>query len=281
MGWRVWLVVLGMMMGGAGYVGGQSLTMGSGLNQDCIAMNIQHDICWTSSIPPVPYPCAHLRFWQPKWIVETQAGYANLGGDHFHFHEAKVKPVDSGFAFNDPCTSCVVPTLNAVVDHFYSSVDDPEWKTAQSATAMPTAVDLQRIGMWGRLYPRVGYVIQNSPLSASGLAATRAFSLARQPVDLWPVAAKYRLSGCTLPQCGPIVPPASPPAVNFLPCMNLEVPARRGCRNAGVDLSAFDQAAADGAYKWVVWKRRRCTLPMPLQWCAYQLEGLGRDTTCF
>ena len=101
-----------------------------------------------------------------------------------------MKPVDQGFAFNDPCMGCVVPTLNAVVDHFYDSRDDPEWKTAQRATPMPTAVDLQRIGWWGRLYPRVGYVTHNSPLSASGLAATRAFSLARQPVDLWPVAGK-------------------------------------------------------------------------------------------
>ena len=46
-------------------------------------MSIREDICWTSSIPPVPYPCAHLSFWQPKWIVETHAGYANLGGNHF------------------------------------------------------------------------------------------------------------------------------------------------------------------------------------------------------
>ncbi|MDE0204530.1 MAG: hypothetical protein OXP66_00665 [Candidatus Tectomicrobia bacterium] len=279
--WRLWLLGAVAMVGAAEYASAQ-LTMGGGLNKDCIDMNIQEDICWTSSIPPVPYPCAHLRFWQPKWIVQTHAGYANLGGDHFHFHHGKVKPVDQGFAFNDPCMGCVVPTLNAVVDHFYDSRDDPEWKTAQRASAMPTAVDLQRIGWWGRLYPRVGYATHTSPLSASGLAATRAFSLARQPVDLWPVAGKYRLDGCQLPQCGPIVPPASPPAVGFLPCMNLEVPARRGCYNAGVNLlNAFDQAASDGRYKWVVWKRRRCTLPMPLQACAYALEGLPKDNSCF
>ena len=64
--------------------------------------------------------------------------------------------------------------------------------------------------------------------------------------------------------------------------MNLEIPARRGCRNAGVNLlNAFDQAATDGRYKWVVWKRRRCTLPMPLQACAYALEGLRKDNRCF
>ena len=270
------LAVLGMGSAEA------QLSMGSGLNKDCIKMSIREDICWTSSIPPVPYPCAHLRYWQPKWIVETRAGYANLGGESFHFHNAKVKPVDQGFAFNDPCRSCVVPTLNAVVDHFYDSRNDPEWKTAQSASVMPTAVDLQRIGLWGRLYPRVGYVTHPSTLAASGLAATRGFSLARQPVDLWPVSGKYRLDGCQLPSCGPIVPPASPPAVGFLPCMNLETPVRRGCHPAGVNLlSSFDRAAADGRYKWVIWKKRRCTLPMPLQWCAYSLEGLRKNSTCF
>ena len=258
------------------------LTMGSGLNDACIKMRIREDICWTGGPFPVPYPCAHLSFWQPKWIVETKSTFANQGEPHFHFHDAKVKPVNQGFAFNDPCQSCVVPTLNAVVDHFYDSKSDPEWKTAQSASAMPTAVDLQRIGFWGRLYPRVGYVTPPSTLAASGLAATRGFSLARQPVDLWPVAGKYRLDACQPPSCGPIVPPASPPAVGFLPCMNLEVPARRGCHHAGVNLlGIFDRAAADGRYKWVIWKKRRCTLPMPLQWCAYALEGLNEDSMCY
>ena len=270
-------VVLALVLG-TGSASGQ-LTIGSGLNRSCIDMSVQEDVCWTSSIPPVPYPCAHLRFWQPKWIVETEAGYANLGGEHFHFHHAKVKPVTQLFAFNDPCQSCVVPTINAVVDHFFDSRDDDDWHSAQSTSAMPTAVDLMRIGFWGRAYPRVGYATHPSPLAASGLVATRAFNLARQPVDLWPVAAKYRLDGCQLPECGPIVPPAN---VGFLPCMNLETPARRGCHNAGVNLlNVFDRAAADGRYKWVIWKKRRCTLPMPLQACAYALEGLSKDNSCF
>ena len=159
---------------------------------------------------------------------------------------------------------------------------------------MPAAVtrslqgDHQRIGWWGRLYPRVRDTpTHTSPLSAFGAGGlvvlnAPAFSLARQPVDLWPVAGKYRLDGCRLPQCGPIVPPASPPAVGLLPCMNLEVPARRGCHNAGVNLlNAFDQAAADGRYKWVVWKRRRCTLPMPLQACALRPGGAGKGQQLF
>ena len=258
------------------------LTLGGDLNPACINMRIVEDICWTSGVIPVPYPCAHLSFWMPKWIVDTQAGYANLGGQHFHFHDATVKPVTQGFAINDPCRGCLVPTLNAVVSHFYDSRSDGDWHAAQSTAAMPLPIDLMRVGIWGRAYPRVGYVTHPSPASASGLAATRAFNIARYPFDLWPDAGNYRLNGCRLPDCGPLLPNALPPQVGPLPCLNLERPVRHGCHNAGLDLrSVFDRASANGAYTWVVWKRKRCTLPMPLQACAYQLEGLSKNNRCF
>ncbi|MDE0207703.1 MAG: hypothetical protein OXP66_16940 [Candidatus Tectomicrobia bacterium] len=56
---KVWIIASVLVMVGMGSVEAQ-LSMGSGLNKDCIKMSIQHDICWTSSIPPLPYPCAHL-----------------------------------------------------------------------------------------------------------------------------------------------------------------------------------------------------------------------------
>ena len=253
---------------------GQGLTMGGDLNPACISMRIVYDICWTTSIPPVPYPCAHLRFWQPKWTVETRADYANLGaGRHFHFHDAKVKPVTQGFAFNDPCRSCIVPTLNAIVPYFYHSKEDPGWHREQSTSRMPLAIDAMRVGWWGRNYPRVGYVTHTSPVSSSGLAATRAFNIARSPFDLWPNPGNLRN----------LYAPLIPNAVGIaLPCMNLEDPARCPCHRAGFDMrNVFDRAAPDGRYKWVIWKPRRCTLPLPLQWCAEVLNGLPKANRCF
>ncbi len=265
------------LVAGAG-VSRAQLVIGADVNRACIGMRIVERICWgTDALGlPVPYPCADLSFWQPKWVVETRAGYANLGGRHFHFHDARVEPVTQGFAFNDPCRSCAVPTLNAIVTHFYDSRDDGDWHAAQSTSAMPAAIDVMRVGWWGRAYPRVGYVTHPSPLSASGLAATRAFNIARYPFDLWPEAGNLR------DLRAPILPNALPPLVGPLPCMNLESPSRRGCHNAGVDLrGVFEQASADGAYRWVIWKRKRCTLPIPLQACAYALEGLRKNNRCF
>ena len=244
------------------------LSIGSDLNPDCINMRIVYTTCGV-----IPYPCAKIRFWQPKWIVKTTAdkGFANAGGQHFHFHDARVEPVTQGFAFSDPCAGCVVPTLNAVVDHFYDSKDDPEWKTAQKGQAMPPEVANLNMLFWGGAYPRVGYVNHPSPACASGLAAVRAFNIARQPFDLWPNQGNLRNT------YAPLLPNA---ANIILPCMNMEKPRRMVCHRAGhLDkpwLLPVAPTSADGEYKWVIWKRRRCTLPLPLNWCAEELNGKAK-----
>ena len=244
------------------------LSIGSDLNPDCINMRIRYTTCGV-----IPYPCAKIRFWQPKWIVKTTAdeGFANAGGQHFHFNNARVEPVSQGFAFNDPCRGCAVPTLNSLVTHFYDSKDDPEWKTAQKGQAMPAQIANLKMLFWGGAYPRVGYVNHPSPACASGLAAVRAFNIARQPFDLWPNQGNLRNT------FAPIVPNA---ANIILPCMNMEKPKRMVCHRAGhLDkplLLPIAPSSPDGEYKWVIWKRKRCTLPLPLNWCADALNGYAK-----
>ena len=64
------------------------LSIGSAVNPGCISMRITYSTCGI-----IPYPCAHISFWEPKWIVTTRAEKANQGGQHYHFHNAVVKPV--------------------------------------------------------------------------------------------------------------------------------------------------------------------------------------------
>jgi len=258
--------VLTVLLAASALPASAQLSIGSDLNPDCINMRIHYTMCGI-----IPYPCAKIRFWQPKWIVKTTEDFANAGGQHYHFNNARVEPVTQGFAFNDPCAGCVVPTLNAVVTHFYDSKDDSEWKTAQKGQAMPPEIANLKMLFWGGAYPRVGYVNHPSPACASGLAAVRAFNIARQPLDLWPNQGNLRST------YAPIVPNA---ANIVLPCMNMEKPRRMVCHRAGhLDkpwLLPIAPTSPDGEYRWVIWKRKRCTLPLPLNWCAEQLNNKAK-----
>ena len=96
------------------------LTIGGGVNQGCISMRITYSTCGI-----IPYPCAHISFWEPRWIVTTtpafSGGVQNQGKPHYHLQGAVVRPVNHLFRFNDPCTGCTVPTLAALVPAFYES----------------------------------------------------------------------------------------------------------------------------------------------------------------
>ena len=248
------------------------LSIGAGVNQGCIAMRITYSTCGI-----IPYPCAYLSFWQPKWIVTTtpafSGGVQNQGKPHYHLHNAVVRPVNHLFQFNDPCTGCTVPTLAALVPAFYESRTDPAWRTAQSPFMTPEITAL-RIGVWGGAYPRVGYVTHPTPVVASALAAVRAFNIARQPIDLWPVQGLVR-------RTIPLVPSAQ--GVGPFPCMCRRLtPIPPFCFRAGFDMGSLmtSPQSPTGVYEWVIWKRKTCTVPLPLNWCAEALNGLPKLNFC-
>ena len=268
------VAALALLLGTHIFPAAAALSIGAGVNQSCISMRIVYTTCGI-----IPYPCAKISFWQPKWIVSTTAGgapgfggVANQGGTHYHFHNAVVRPVNHLFQFNDPCTGCTVPTLAGLVPAFYVSHADPAWRLAQSPVPPPPPLP---IGFWGGAYPRVGYVRHPTPVVASALAAVRAFNIARQPIDLWPV------SGLVRPTI-PLVPTAQ--GVGLLPCMSRRfTPIPPGCFSAGFDAMtlAVSPASPTGIYEWVIWKRRQCYVPFPLNWCAEALNGLPKLNACF
>jgi len=272
--WIVWAVALVLGLGGVSP--SAALFIGSGVNQGCISMRITYSTCGI-----IPYPCAYLSFWQPKWIVTTRATQETTGRPHYHFHHAVVRPVDYLFTFSDPCAGCVVPTPASVVPAFYESVTDPGWRAAQAPVMTPAVQGLwigpipPLPGAWGPSYPRVGYVNHPTPVVASGLAAVRAFNIARQPIDLWPV------QGLVRPTI-PLVPHAQ--GVGLYPCMCRRfTPIPPGCFSAGFDLGTLmpSPASPTGVYEWVIWKRRSCVLPLPLNLCAESLNALPKLNACF
>ena len=269
--WIICAVALALVMGGVSP--SAAVVFGGGVNQSCINMRITYSTCGI-----IPYPCAHISFWQPKWIVSTTAGFSggvqNQGRPHYHLQNAVVRPVDHLFTFSDPCAGCVVPTPASLVPAFYESHADPAWRTAQ-APLMPPEITALRIGVWGGAYPRVGYVTHPTPVVASALAAVRAFNIARQPVDLWPV------SGLVRPTI-PLVPQAQ--GVGLFPCMSRRfTPIPPGCFSAGFDGGTLmvSPTPPTGVYEWVIWKRRTCTLPLPLNLCAGSLNALPKLNACF
>ena len=269
--WIICAVALALVMGGVSP--SAAVVFGGGVNQSCINMRITYSTCGI-----IPYPCAHISFWQPKWIVSTTAGFSggvqNQGRPHYHLQNAVVRPVDHLFTFSDPCAGCVVPTPASLVPAFYESHTDPAWRTAQ-APLMPPEITALRIGVWGGAYPRVGYVTHPTPVVASALAAVRAFNIARQPVDLWPV------SGLVRPTI-PLVPQAQ--GVGLFPCMSRRfTPIPPGCFSAGFDGGTLmvSPTPPTGVYEWVIWKRRTCTLPLPLNLCAESLNALPKINACF
>lgn len=291
-------LLLFVLMGFANVAWGQLFDDAWDANDKCIDLKINYRVCGTC---PFCWPCADIKYWVPKWVVEAGRKPEKQGTGKLHFYHVKVMPATRGL-FQQPCNEnksciggCFRPTLGAVVDHFYDSRSDDDWLLANermtSDRGMPPWATFMTVapptGTWGRTLPRAGHVIHTSPLAASGMAALRGFNISRYPYDLWPQEGRYRLDACRLPDCGPLVPNAQFPEVGPFPCMQLEKPKRLGCAAAGFDFSNAFRAAGtayekgeDGQYTWVIWKHRRCTCPVPLGICAEQLRGLGDDNRC-
>jgi TraU protein len=237
-------------------------------------------------------PCLSVEYWQPGWLVETVkkpgtstipllgdvlnavlsaasflpfggGGAANATGSgqtNLHFSEAHV------YSFPDlggPCTGCV-PKLDSLVIHYASELD-PRWRIA---TSLPSPLDLLPvfgvIGVWQRMYPRVGFAIHGSPPVASGIAAVRALDIAFNPAGLPP--------NIEVPP-RPILSPSGGTST----CMQLASPRPTFCFPAGTPPPLWDNAVVSpfGNYSWIVWRRRSCCVDPSRTTCGITMPGVG------
>ena len=138
-----------------------------------------------------------------------------------------------------------------VVDESASELTPAPGKAPSGSCKMKPlgAFDYWRIappfGNWGRALPRTGHVIHSNKIAAAGLAALRAFNVARYPVEVWPQEGFLRLP-LSNPDVGgpaPIGQPAIFPWVGPFPCTHLLNNSLTGLQGtqafpAGVDLAS-------------------------------------------
>ena len=230
----------------------------------------------------IPYPCAYISFWQPKWIVSTRATQETTGRPHYHFHHAVVRPVDHLFTFTDPCSGCVVPTPAAVVPAFYESVTDPAWRTAQAPVMSPSVQSLwigpipPLPGAWGAQLSARG--LREPPVAGGGVGAGCGAGVQHRPAARGPVARARAWYGRRSRWC-----PKRKAWGHTRACAGRFTPVPPGCFRAGFDLGTLipSPASPTGTYEWVIWKRRTCVLPVPVNWCAEALNGLPKLNACF
>lgn len=152
--------------------------------------------------------------------------------DDFYFYKSGCVMASGGnVCRKDPCW--------AKETHLHvGAVGTVDWdRCANDVGASPG--DLKSIGLfvafnipppypfgWGNALPRTGFVTHTSAGAASGLAALRAFNVARYPTDVWPQFGFMRtpvthFNEDALKGPAPIGQPAMYPFVGPFPCMHL------------------------------------------------------------
>lgn len=200
-----------------------------------------------------PRPCVFLRYWQPALLINTQEYVGITAGAQDRFHETRVWPFP--IRAIDPA-GCLFPcpdqqrslSLEGLLPYYLSDID-PLWRSA-------TWVPRTRVGAWGFLEPRVGWVAGSQAL-ASALTAYRGADIATN-------------SGF-----GRILFGTAGYRVSLTDNINLGYPKLSMCLKPGAPLPGWETGAGtrDGHFLWVYWKQKTCCID-PEQICAGGLAGL-------
>jgi hypothetical protein len=242
-----------------------------------------------------PYtPCVVVSYWEPAWLIETvkqpgttslgllggllhavvgSLGMPSLGGGgaanasgsgqtNLQYNEVHVYTFPQ--VWGGPCTGCGAGHTSITL-HYASEVD-PVWRTA---TALQTPLSsVQRLGVWGFLYPRGGKAIHSSEPVGSGIAAARGLHIAWMPVGPPPMLDRHvvlqRAQGLST-------------------CCQLATPQMTGCFPVGTPPVLWEHGTVSprGTYTWVFWRQRTCCVTPNNATCGITLLGGYGANTCF
>jgi hypothetical protein len=240
--------------------------------------------------------CVTLFYWEPAALVETvkvsgttslpligsllqqligtfglagelgDGGAGNTPGSgqtNLHFNEAHVVPFPQ--LLPGPCDACISDTGEALQVNYVSEID-PLWRLQPGmALADPLGfLGLGTLGVWARLYPRVGFAIHGSEPVGSAIAACRALHIANNPVDATPIAAGQ-------PTLRPVVIPSDV----FPSCIQLAHPRQTHCFPVGTNPALWETATVspEGTYMWIFWRPRTCCVDPATPLCGIAAIG--------
>ena len=245
--------------------------------------------------------CVTLFYWEPAALVETVkvSGSTNLsfagpllqqvirsiglvgelggggagnapgsGQTNLHFNEAHVLPFPQ--LLPGPCDNCASDAGETLQINYASEID-PLWRLQPGvALADPLGfIGLGTLGVWARLYPRVGFAIHGSEPVGSAIAASRALHIANHPVDATPLN----------PGASAVRPVLSPSTVPPF-CIQLARPIQTACFRVGTNPALWETATVSpqGTYIWLFWRPRTCCVDAATPLCGIaQVGGTGAN----
>lgn len=209
------------------------------------------NVDWSCAKPKPPFPCAmpepgiFLRYWEPVLVMETvkpSQGWQSMGGGNLQFHEVHL--YDFPLKLAEDIVACPsLPNMTLGV-HYLSEMDSSQWRSSKEK-----GLFADRVGVWGPLFPRSGFLVHPSSAVSSALDALRAVSIASDVIPR-----------------GHIVESPLDFQMNMsIDQMQMVYPAKTMCMEPGRDLRYWNprvRESKDGEYVWIFWHYRECCKPV-------------------
>lgn len=187
------------------------------------------------------------------------SGHASLT-----FREAHVYSAPKLFPYGcNACDDASIPDTPLLTPHYLSELDFLAWRIVPDGVANPLPIGaLGAAGVWGSLFPRVGFTQHDSPPVAAALLAWRAMAIA-----FFPTPPHVVLS----------------PAIGEPPvCFQVGHPTLSRCGLVGMNPIHWqlEEVEARGRNLFVFWEEKTCCVEPSDAACGIALSAANQDNFC-
>jgi hypothetical protein len=251
----------------------------------------------------VEQACVRVAYHQPAYLVETvpipgdavigaglispgvvlgpllgtlnfAGGSSALPQDSGHaaltFREAHVYSVPKLLPYGcHVCDGRSIPDAPLLIPHYLSELDFAAWRYLPDGVANPLPLaGLNLAGVWGSLFPRIGFSQHDSPPVAAALLAWRAMAVAFNPA----------------PGPGGLAPrTVITPAIGEPPvCFQVGYPNRSRCGLVGMNPLHWqlEKVEARGRSVFVFWEEKTCCVEPASAACGQAMSIGNEDNFC-